>query len=751
MNRALSLGLQLVCLAAVLAKILYDLASATTDGLQPNLAGDAFNQVLPFYEYAKSSVGAGILPLWNPYSSIGTPFLGDMSWSLMYPFTWVILLTNVPLALLLLQFLTLAIGIAGTYCYTRYLELATPACLVAAALFAYALFTESLFPTLGSTLCWFPAILWRCHLLIDKANLRNACLLALVMGLCFLGGFPNFFIYTCLILAVYFGVFILSRVSQLRTRGVLILGGFFGVAAVLTVALIAMQLLPLFELSTLSVRDVAGKSAYNPDSSWENFSLALLYQNFLNTENGFVYGNPMLKVPSGIYYMGSMLAFVPFAFTRGATRIIAICLTLSLLLISAFIVSYQVPALAFLQHLPLADSLRVNSRAAVYIQTLLILISSIGLSNLLGIAGAWSKQPSVALRAGPAIVLLGYIGCLCYFSYTIENKIWTIVALGVVVAVIGLSAIAREKRWTNYLGWCLAIVVIFEVSIHRENRFLIPAFGEAQGKLVQDSIAHFRQQDSYQRLIVRGRSPLESYRWVNVGAQEQIPVVDGYIQLTLARWHNYLRYMIGPKVFDKTISGTVLQRFYGDISSSILHLCLREPEILQMASMRYLYSPKGVTEFDQALPRAYVVSHYTLSDNEEESLAGVRLLMDAPADSVVLEGGAPGFTPEPNATSQGSVIIDKLGPNEVVLSATTEQAAIVVLNDAHYPGWIATVDGEATTILRANSLFRAVEIGPGSHTIRFSYQPASVYWGAAVSFSALVLILGLLVMRREKE
>jgi uncharacterized membrane protein YfhO len=48
------------------------------------------------------------------------------------------------------------------------------------------------------------------------------------------------------------------------------------------------------------------------------------------------------------------------------------------------------------------------------------------------------------------------------------------------------------------------------------------------------------------------------------------------------------------------------------------------------------------------------------------------------------------------------------------------------LHDIYYSGWEAYVDGERRPILRANLLFRGVEVPAGHHRVEFRFRPLSV-------------------------
>jgi hypothetical protein len=75
---------------------------------------------------------------------------------------------------------------------------------------------------------------------------------------------------------------------------------------------------------------------------------------------------------------------------------------------------------------------------------------------------------------------------------------------------------------------------------------------------------------------------------------------------------------------------------------------------------------------------------------------------------------------------QGSARIVSYGRNEVSLDLDTDRNSVLVLHDIYYPGWEAYVDGERRPILRANLLFRGVEVAPGHHRVEFRFRPLSV-------------------------
>ena len=81
----------------------------------------------------------------------------------------------------------------------------------------------------------------------------------------------------------------------------------------------------------------------------------------------------------------------------------------------------------------------------------------------------------------------------------------------------------------------------------------------------------------------------------------------------------------------------------------------------------------------------------------------------------------------------GTVGIVKYANTEVEIEANSDRGGYVVLNDLWHPWWTATLDGEAVPILRANVLFRAVRVGKGRHTVRFTFAPIHRAFSAIMS------------------
>jgi hypothetical protein len=89
----------------------------------------------------------------------------------------------------------------------------------------------------------------------------------------------------------------------------------------------------------------------------------------------------------------------------------------------------------------------------------------------------------------------------------------------------------------------------------------------------------------------------------------------------------------------------------------------------------------------------------------------------------------------------GSARITSYQPDTVLLHTSADGNAWLVLSDTYYPGWTAAVDGQPTTVLRGDVLFRVVPVPAGEHDVELRFEPASVKFGLAINLACLMAVL----------
>lgn len=77
---------------------------------------------------------------------------------------------------------------------------------------------------------------------------------------------------------------------------------------------------------------------------------------------------------------------------------------------------------------------------------------------------------------------------------------------------------------------------------------------------------------------------------------------------------------------------------------------------------------------------------------------------------------------------------------EVVASAN----ALLILADQYFPGWRVTVDGKPAVLQAANYVLRAVAVPRGRHTVEFTYRPTSFLVGLYLTLGAFAVVVGTL-------
>lgn len=155
----------------------------------------------------------------------------------------------------------------------------------------------------------------------------------------------------------------------------------------------------------------------------------------------------------------------------------------------------------------------------------------------------------------------------------------------------------------------------------------------------------------------------------------------------------------------------------------------------------YFSDTVAVWENLNVLPRAFIV-HAAEIVSDETAFARMHHPAFDPARVVLLADGVPIDGSDP---ARDAVELIDYKPERVEFSAMTDQPGYFFFGDSWFPGWQVIVDGKATVLHRANILFRAVWLEPGTHSIVFEYRPPSFFAGAAISLASLVMLASIAI------
>ncbi len=80
-------------------------------------------------------------------------------------------------------------------------------------------------------------------------------------------------------------------------------------------------------------------------------------------------------------------------------------------------------------------------------------------------------------------------------------------------------------------------------------------------------------------------------------------------------------------------------------------------------------------------------------------------------------------------------------PGDIAVATQSETRQLLILSEAHHPGWHARLDGAPCPIERVYGDFMGCVVEAGSHEVTFRFQPDSIRWGKFGSVAGVALAL----------
>jgi hypothetical protein len=203
--------------------------------------------------------------------------------------------------------------------------------------------------------------------------------------------------------------------------------------------------------------------------------------------------------------------------------------------------------------------------------------------------------------------------------------------------------------------------------------------------------------------------------------------------------------ILAPKLAGCRDFPAIAERLRG---AGVAHVVSLDPLRHPRLRLRGIYEPSRVApaairvyDLDQPLPLRFVASQVvTVRDRESaERLAAEPGFREA--GSVAVEGGpkvAPGASGRIETLHEASERIE--------LEVLADRESVIVLREAHAPGWRALVNGREAPVLRADGRHRAIPIPAGRSRVTLTYRPPGLRAGLAC-FGLGLLATGALWIR----
>jgi hypothetical protein len=133
-----------------------------------------------------------------------------------------------------------------------------------------------------------------------------------------------------------------------------------------------------------------------------------------------------------------------------------------------------------------------------------------------------------------------------------------------------------------------------------------------------------------------------------------------------------------------------------------------------------------VYRLSNPMPRLVFTDRVQVADADRMTLRG-DLVVSPSNDRVLIDDDTP---PSRHYSAfglgqGGSARMTSWRPDRIEIEVDSQQGGMLVLHETYYPGWVAEIDGKPARILRADVLFRGVEVPPGRRQVVFRFAPLS--------------------------
>lgn len=715
------------------------------------------------------------IPLWNPYTMIGNPFLSSSHSGLFYPFNAVVYIFPPQLYYIFVNasvFLHFFLAGFFMYLFMKKIGVNKFGAFIAGITFMFSgkLVTTFLYAGhfTNMPIVLLPLMLLLLELAIEKRSYLYANLLGISMAIQFFGVHTQLFYYSIVILFVY-SVSRALRAFSNSLKKFLKLNSFYIIAVIVLVLITSVQLFPAVHFAVWhSARPLTGDYSFATSFSLppKQFIAFLVPDFFGSPLNHTTWGAPNYWELNAYLGITSLfLALIAIIFRRNFYTVFFALLGIVAVLFS---MGNYTPFFAIFSKIPGVTIFRIPSR--------MLYIYSLSVAVLAGIGAGYissdiekEKRESIKrlskaifalgiilliflpviyfnkakfLEFGKAIVMEKYhagelpsVGPLAkqlsYYTQNVETVFngifWNlaIIIIGIIISSGILTLRLRRKEMQAIFMFVIALVILFELWGFGIKFVEAEDFSSVFAK---NNIISFLEKDtSYYRAIdltqethgyIAGRYGVNILNFDVQPARYFMELMETVLNISQLTDANIkISDIKNYQVFD------ILNFKYFITKEAIIN---ERFELVYNSSGSYIYLNK------EAMPRAYIV-HKVVNVNNGQALD---ILPTVELKSVAVVEDA--LKLNDAGKSEGAEIIF-YSPNRVVVSAISASDGLLVFSDAWMQGWEVFVNGNKSILYKTNHALRGVFLKAGTNEVIFTYNPP--YYKATRVISIVTIIV----------
>lgn len=726
------------------------------------LAGhDMVGYYYVYWEHVRDTLLSGHLPLWEPDTFGGFPFLAQPQQNTFYPPNWINLIVPVRVGVSLYMVAHVWLAAFGMFLFARRMGGRWLPSVLAGLSFAFGgLLAGRLWAghqPVYAVFIWTPLMLAALDWAIERRSIASAIIAGTPMGLAILAGHIPSFLYVGMIwgaFAVY--LFITRRRERwlvVRTTMIALVVGF---------ALAAVQLVPFLQFSATSGRIAEADYEFATDYSFPPAHLiTLLVPEFFGEplEVGY-WSVPVFEELT--YYAGLLAVLGLILSWRRPTRLTWFYLLLVVFGLWLAFGRYGVLYELAYRFLPPFRIVRAPGRAAF----LYLFAATALMAHALSV---WRAAPLQERHQKLRIywpVAVGFLGLALFAALAATGAVFMAVhptdtsgrlwhqiggySLALLVAGIGGALIwaylmssdpvtengptSRIDRRSLVVGVALIVLVLADVwwfsfkmvrlassgpdPVWTDGRAIV---GEPHGRVLPWGVPLFSQNGAMvvDWPSVFGYDSLEPAAHIALASSVPDPRSTAYDILGAT-------YVLAGVPLDDLTSGERPLTLVGQQGSAWVY---RRAITLPIARLVYAAEviPDGAAAIVRIHEPGFDPAAVAILDKDVSCTAG---------------------TP-PEDTGVAEIVVHE--PTRWEIRTRSAAPALLVLAENAYPGWEVTIDGQPAGSLTAYTSLRAVCVPAGDHVVMWSFVPRLYVWGGVATALGLILVIVATVLERRRN